>query len=258
MISTIEKIFTFGPLFLLLIIPAQAQNIRSFGTNTENLNTDRVKTFTSKDLEKIDSQKRGTVLKRRDFNTGLFLEDYNTNTDRARVSFIYHFNKDIADPTSLQSMEFIYAFQQNNYWYEFFGQRISARLEEFSEAGANSIGTNEVQLKDSILSFGGSLAMRGQWIQDLVNSKKMFTTTSAGIGYYSFSETSQVQTYNGPGLKLDFGFHRRSTPKFHYGAKMTYQIATVKREVAFEGETSSQRSLTLSWLTFGFDLSFYF
>jgi hypothetical protein len=86
----------------------------------------------------------------------------------------------------------------------------------------------------------------------------MFTTTSAGIGYYSFDENFTGQSYGGPGLKTDFGLHRRSSRSVHYGVRMSYHLASVKRAEEVEGETSSQRALTLSWLTFGFDLSFYF
>lgn len=248
-------------LLFLLVFSVKAQKIRSFGNNPDKITDEELtKTFTSEDLEEIDNLKRGTVIKRRDIDSGLFLDDYNTDEDRNRTSFLFHLNNDLTDLTGIQSLEFLYAYRFEYSWVEFFAVRTSGRFEELTDNnpgdGADSLELRETD--ESILAFGASLSYRGTWIQDLVNSDKMFTTTAAGIGYYSLTENSRVKSYSGPGLKADFGLHRRSSRSIHYGMKMSYHLANVKRSAEFEGETSSQRSLVLSWLTFGFDLSFYF
>ncbi|MCF8059372.1 MAG: hypothetical protein K9K67_08750 [Bacteriovoracaceae bacterium] len=218
------------------------------------------KTFTQEELEDIDSLKRGTVLKRRDVETGLFLSDYNTDKDANRTSFLYHLNNDLTALTAVQSLEFIYAHRFEHAWVEFFGFRATGNFEELTENNpSEGAVTDELrESEDSVLAFGASLSYRGTWIQDLVNSDKMFTTTAAGIGWYNYTQNLRVKSYSGPGLKCDFGLHRRSSPSFHYGLKMSYHLAHVERSAEFEGETSSQRSQVLSWLSFGIDLSFYF
>lgn len=242
-------------IFLLLSVSSFAQ----FGDDTptdENL----TKTFTESELEEIDSLKRGTVLKRRDVETGLFLEDYNTDEDKNRTSFLYHLNNDLTDLTGIQTLEFNYAHRFELAWVEFFGLRTTGRFEELTtnnpSEGADSTELRETE--DSILAFGASISYRSNWVQELVNSDKMFTTTAAGIGWYNYTQNLRVKSYSGPGLKTDFGLHLRSSRSIHYGMKMSYHLANVKRSAEFDGETSSQRSHTLSWLTFGFDLSFYF
>lgn len=218
------------------------------------------KTFTQEELQEIDSLKRGTVLKRRDVETGLFLDDYNTSRDKNRTSFLYHLNNDLTDLTSIQTLEFIYAHRFELAWVEFFAFRTVGLFREITDNnpadGADSVDLQETE--DSILAFGASLSYRSNWIQELVNSDKMFTTTAAGIGWYNYTNNTRVKSFSGPGLKTDFGLHRRSSSNFHYGLKMSYHLAHVERQAEFEGETSSQRSQVLSWLTFGFDLSFYF
>lgn len=247
-------------LLFILVFSVKAQRVRSFGNNQKLSDEELTKTFTSDELEEIDSMQRGTVLKRRNIDTGLFLEDYNTDTDRNRTSFLYHLNNDFTDLTGIQTLEFLYAYRFSHGWIEFFALRTSGRFEEITDNnpgdGGSSLDLRETD--ESILAFGASLSYRSTWIQDLVNSNKMFTTTAAGIGYYNLTENFRVKSYGGPGLKADFGLHRRSSRSIHYGVKMSYHLANVKRSAEFEGETSSQRSLVLSWLTFGFDLSFYF
>lgn len=217
-------------------------------------------TFTQEELEEIDSLKQGTVLKRRNVKTGLFMKDYNTYEDKNRTSFIYHVNNDLTALTNIQTLEFNYAHRFELAWVEFFGLRTAGKFAELTDNNpSDGADTDELRdTDDQVLAFGAAISYRSDWVQELVGSDKMFTTTSAGLGWYNYTQNLRVKSYSGPGLKCDFGLHRRSSRSFHYGLKMSYHLADVKRAAEFEGETSSQRNQVLSWLTFGFDLSFYF
>lgn len=216
--------------------------------------------FTEEDLKEIDSLKRGTVLKRRDIETGVFLQDYNTYSDKNRTSFLYHVNNDINSITNITTLEFNYAHKFELAWLELFAIRTTATFNEITDSNPNDFSGGEALdlTEESLLAFGAGLSYRSSWIQELVNSDKMFTTTAASLGWYSLSENFSGFTYSGPGIKTDFGIHRRSSRSMHYGVRMSYNLASVKRAQETELERSSQRSLTLSWLTVGFDLSFYF
>lgn len=76
------KYFTL--LMTLLFVTSTAAQFNGAPTD-ESL----TKTFTLEELEEIDSLKRGTVLKKRDVESGLFLSDYNTEKDANRTSFLY-------------------------------------------------------------------------------------------------------------------------------------------------------------------------
>ncbi len=217
-------------------------------------------TFTQEDLEEIDSLKQGTVLKRRDVETGIFLQDYNTYSDKSRTSFLYHVNNDINSIADINTLEFNYAHRFELAWVEIFALRTTAKFNEITDNNPNDFASSEdlEQTEESLFAFGAGLSYRSSWIQELVGSEKMFTTTSAGLGWYSLEENFSGFTYSGPGLKTDFGIHRRASRSMHYGVRMSYNLASVKRAQETENERSSQRGLTLSWLTVGFDLSFYF
>lgn len=219
-----------------------------------------MKTFNQEEVEELDSLKSGSVLRKRDFDTGLYMEDYNTYNDQNRVSFLYHLNNDLTALTNLQTVEFNWAHRYELAWVEFFFLRTQAKFEELTENNPNEGGSSSdlQQSDDSLIAGGASISYRGNWIGEFFNSDKVFSTTAAGIGWYRLSEAFRGKTYSGPGLKCDFGVHRRTSRNLHYGMKMSYHLAHVKRAAEFEGEVSSARSQLLSWLSFGFDLSFYF
>lgn len=229
-----------------------AQNIGS--------DTDLTTTFTQNDVEIKDDLRKGSILRKRNAETGLFIKDYNTQSDKSRLSLLYHVNSDLKHLSGLQTLEAIYAYRFNEIWLELFGLKTFGKFNELTTTNPNetTASTELLNSGDTVMALGASIALRDNWISHLVNSDKIFTTTAAGIGWYSFTENLKGKTYSGPGLKADFGIHRRATRTMHYGVKLSYNLASVKRPADFENESSSKRAQTLTWLTLGFDISFYF
>ena len=243
----------------LFMMSLMAQS-RTRQASNEASDEDLMKTFNQEELEELDSLKSGSVIKKRNFETGLYMDDYNTYKDQNRISFLYHINNDLTALTNLQTVEFNWAHRFDLAWVEFFFLRTQGKFEELTENNPSegAASADLQQSDDSVLAGGASISYRGSWLSEFFQSDKIFSTTAAGIGWYRFTETLREKTYSGPGLKCDFGVHRRSSRSLHYGMKMSYNLSHVKRAAEFEGEGSSARSQVLSWLSFGFDLSFYF
>lgn len=218
------------------------------------------KTFTQEDLRDLESIEEGTNLQKRDSATGIFLQDYSTTSDQSRISFLYHINSDAESAFELTTMEFIYAKKFEFAWLEVFASRTSARFSEITEMNTN-IGTDFLDQRestDSLFSFGAGIMYRSQFMKSLLDTDKVFESTSFSLAYHSFTEEFRAESYKGPGIKADFGIHRRASRGMHYGIKMSYNLAEVKKAAEFDTDTSSDRSLLLTWLSIGFDLSFYF
>jgi hypothetical protein len=206
------------------------------------------------------------VLVEQDDESGVLKDPYDTLGDNSRVSFLYHLNSDLKNAMALTALEFNYAFYKNGKWIEFFLERISSNFSEVSENHTNSASNTSAEVNfqrvpedgQTIIGFGGGLGYRSTWIQELIKSENLFTTTSFALGIFQLNDSLRSLDYRGPGMKADFGLHKRSGRNTHYGLRMSYQLAQVKREAIFDGESSSERSLLLSWLSFGFDLSFYY
>jgi hypothetical protein len=191
----------------------------------------------------------------REKTTGLLKEEHVLNKDRNRLSLVYHFNKDFSSIAGVQNIEGIFAKKFSSYWIEFFAFQLNATHSEIFSSGSS---LDQGESEDSILAFGAAISYRGDWIQDFLGSNNLYSMTSAGLGYYSYTNNFTEDTYKGLGLKCDFGMHYRTSATFHYGMKMTYHLAPMTRAATFDGEPSSARSVTASWVSLGLDLSLYF
>ena len=243
--------------FLILIFLIIAANVKaqSVAPSDEEL----TETFTEEDIKELDAIKSGTVLKKRDAKTGFFLRDYNTENDGNRFSLLGHINKDFETIGDVMAGEVIYAKRFDLAWIEVFGLMTKATLGEIAKNNP-STGSNTLDFRnsaDTVRAFGAGVSYRNRWIQSIFNSDKVFSTTAASLGWYMLNNNERSEDYAGPGMKADFGIHRRGSRTTHYGFKMSYHLAHVKKEKEFDTESSTARSLLLTWLTFGFDLSFY-
>lgn len=216
--------------------------------------------FSEDDLKELQKMNTGTVIKQRDFETGLVKEDYNTQMDKARTSFHLLANHDLASVTGLYSLEFIYAHRFESLWWEFVASKTSAKFGEISQRNSElALALDDLEsTQEDLISLGMGVGFRNSWIQNLIRYDDIFSTTSAALTYNKFSENFIGRDYSGPGLRADFGIHKRSSTRMHYGFKMSYNLAQVKRAKQVDTEDSASRSLTLSWLSAGLDISFYY
>jgi hypothetical protein len=63
--------------------------------------------------------------------------------------------------------------------------------------------------------------------------------------------------YRGYGLTANYGIHKRTSTSFFWGGKMSYNFASVTRR-PIVNEPRKDRSLTLGWLSFAFELGIFF
>ena len=81
---------------------------------------------------------------------------------------------------------------------------------------------------------------------------------AAHLIYHQFEEQTTAFSFSGFGVRADFGLNYRTSENFHVGTRMSYHLAPVSREENFTLEPRDDRSLTLSWLDFAFDFTFYY
>ena len=136
----------------------------------------------------------------------------------------------------------------------------TGKYREMTRLNASIGGESEEQREESAqnLTFGAGLGYRTRYIRNLIKSDNIFETIAAYLTYNSFSDNFRSESYSGYGIKADFGVHKRMGARSHWGMKMSYNLASVRKGEEFEGEGSAARSLTITWLTFGLDYSFYF
>ncbi len=185
----------------------------------------------------------------RNSDTGVMNHLYSINSDRNRYSLLAHVNGDLTKAMSLLNFELIYARKLDYCWLEFLVSKNSGKVDTFTSLGGDASA--------SILSGGAGISYRSNYIGQIFSSSKVFGTASAFLVYHMFSEELDGNSYSGGGVKLDYGLHYRSSSKFHYGIRFSYNLGTIMRE-AVGTESNSARSLTLAWTSFALELGYYF
>lgn len=196
----------------------------------------------------------------RDDRTGVLKERYDTNNDVGKYSFLYHFNSDLLDFATVSSFEFIFGIKKDFGWIDFSVTKSSARFEEVTENNPAVGAATQELLEDSLglLTVGVGLSHRTHYIRHLFHNDTLYETVGAFLTYNQVDDSLRSLTFKGGGFKADFGVHKRTSESFHIGGKMSYNLMHVKKAQEFEGESSSSRSLLLSWVTFGLDFTFYY
>ena len=196
----------------------------------------------------------------RDDETGIQRERYNVNNDQGKYSFLYHFNSDLLEFATVSSFEFIFGVKKDFGWLDFTISKSSARFEEVTLNNPAVGAATQDLLEDSlgILTLGMGLSYRTHYIRHLFHNDSLYETVGAFITYNQVDDSLRSLTFKGGGIKADFGVHKRASESFHIGGKMSYNLIHVKKAQEFEGESSSSRSLLLSWVTFGLDFTFYY
>lgn len=109
----------------------------------------------------------------------------------------------------------------------------------------------------NISLIGIGYSHRFRFLQEWINSNKIFETTSVYFNYVTSNDETTKRDYTGYGLTADFGVHKRVSKSFFYGTKLSYNIASVTREQIGE-ESEAERSLVYGWLTIGLEIGYFF
>lgn len=195
-----------------------------------------------------------------DEEIGIQLDAYTTDKDTTKASLGYMMSSNLRDAASLSTLELTYSYKFKKVWLEGYLGQTSAKTKRFTDYNS-SVGTPTADLLEEnsdITQFGFGAMYRTTYIQNLIPSDRFFETISAMATYNQFNDVISEQSYSGFGVKADLGIHRRLSPAWHIGGKLSYNLSTVKREAEFEEEKPNDRSLLLRWVSVGVELSLYF
>lgn len=226
------------------------------------MSQDTSKLMSKKKVQKYKSSELDDDISLIDRNkhTGIYDVEYSTKSDVARVGIAYHFNPFILKIMDFSSFEVTYAKHYKSFWWEFFGAKTATKFSKVADNNSN-LGADSHTLRDTredLWSFGTGLSFRLKTIQYLLDWEGIFETTSIYLGYYKFSENFRNEIFNGVGLRVDLGIHKRYSKRYHWGIKFSYNLAPVKKSNTTGNLLSYQRSLTISWVSAAFELAMYF
>lgn len=203
-----------------------------------------------------------------DLNTNLGIKDQRryTGTDRNRLSFAGLLNGNYEHPIDLFGAEVNMMRRSSRYHQIWYGAQLFQHRTQFdvvtrnpNSSGANSEGSFDRpgDAKNSILGLGLGVSYRFKLLLDFYPTEDVFETVDVFLNGIRFSESFANKTYSGYGLTTSYGLHKRSSTSFFYGGKFAYNLASVTRP-AIANESKSNRSLSLGWLSVGFEFGFFY
>ena len=107
------------------------------------------------------------------------------------------------------------------------------------------------------MAAGLGAGYRFKLLLDFFHTEDWFETIDVFANYLRLEEKFIGKTYTGYGLTTNYGLHKRSSASYFYGGKFSYNVAAVTRP-AITNESKGDRSLSIGWLSFAFELGFFF
>ena len=121
----------------------------------------------------------------------------------------------------------------------------------------NTVSTDLLNSDASILELGFGYSYRTKYIQNLWSKTSVFETVHASVNYVTMFLSHSIVIASRPGFTAGFGVHNRISKGIHFGLKLSYHLASVKR-AALADEKSSARSLYLTGFLVALILPFIF
>lgn len=209
-----------------------------------------------------------SIIQDADTDLGVYTDAYYTGKDSNRLSFAFHFTHDYQNISKLSSFEAQMLFEFDHYresWWGFIlkstAANYSAVAEEVtgSQSGNPDANSNTIRLdnKQTINSIGPGIGYRFKFLSAWNSSERLYEKVVAFLTYNFHRDSTDDRQYTGLGYTADYGLHYRSSDRFFYGGKISYNYVALVRE-AISNEDKPDRSLVMGWTSLAFEIGYYY
>jgi len=204
-----------------------------------------------------------------DFNTDLGIKDQRryTGADRNRFSLSGHVSGNYEHLSNLLGLEAILMRRSETYnqiWYgaQFF--QANAHFDSVTQNPRGGVDPNSDTLNPrsndettTVQGLGLGVGHRFKLLLDFFRTEDTFENIDVFANAIQLKDGHLNKPYTGLGLTTSYGIHKRTSTSFFYGGKFTYNIASVTRSPIGD-ESKKERSLTLGWTSFAFEMGWFF
>lgn len=177
-----------------------------------------------------------------------------------RFSFMLGVNSSLTKSSDMSNFTFSYGKKLESFWADANVMMTKGLFSKFSANNQKATGATDDQLaeqKNSLTTIGLGIGRETRYAQTLLPFEDIYELMAANLTYNMYKEDFSGKSFSGPGILAKFSVYKKFNDYFSAGAHFNYNLAVVKRSQENDTETSSDRSLTLGFLTVGLDLSFY-
>ena len=203
-----------------------------------------------------------------DLDTDLGIKDQRryTGEDRNRLSISGHVSGNYEQFSDLFGGDIAYLRRTTRYhqlWWgaQFFQHRtyFDAITQNPANRGTNSEGSFQRpgDVRNTVMAAGLGVGYRFKLLLDFFPTEDVYENIDVFVNGVQLNESFIDREYRGYGLTANYGIHKRTSTSFFWGGKMSYNFASVTRR-PIVNEPRKDRSLTLGWLSFAFELGIFF
>lgn len=205
-----------------------------------------------------------------DLNPELGIKDQRryTGLDNHRVSLAGHLSSDYEHFTDILGADFTYMHRSTRYNRIWYGLQIFQHQTYFDAITKNNTKTSTNpsadsniirpgNVKNGVTAAGLGVGYRFKLLLEFVDAENWFENVDVYINALELNETYIKEKYRGYGLTTNYGLHKRVSAHYFYGAKFSYNIASVTRD-ALNKEKPAERTFALGWLSAALEIGFFY
>lgn len=176
-----------------------------------------------------------------------------------RFSFMLGFNPSLTRAADLSNFAFSYGKQFDRWSIDTNVLMTKGLFSEFSANNPTATQATDFQLaeqQNSLTTIGLGIGRETRYAQTLLPFDDIYELMAANLTYNIYKEDYSGKSFVGPGILAKFSVYKKFNDYFSAGTHFNYNLSVVERQKE-NNETTSERSLTIGFLTIGFDISFY-
>ncbi len=177
-----------------------------------------------------------------------------------RITFMYGMNPSFKNSTDVNNIAVSYSEKKQDFWWDSNLLITKGLFNRVALNNASATGVTSTQLAEqsnSLVSFGFGVGRETRYTQTLLPFENLYEMMSANLTYNFYNEDYSNKSFTGPGILAKVSVYKMLNEYFSVGTHLNYSLSVVKRAQEFEDERSAARSLTMSFVTVGFDLSLF-
>lgn len=177
-----------------------------------------------------------------------------------RFSLMYGVAPSLRSATEVGNFTISYSKKSENFWWDANLLIANGLFSRFGKNNPAATGLTDTQLADQRnghTTVGIGVGRETRYAQTLLPFSDIYEMMSANITYNIYKENLSGKSFSGPGILAKMTMYKMINEYFSVGTHFNYNLSVVKKAQDFDTETSSARSLTLGYLTVGFDVSLF-
>lgn len=177
-----------------------------------------------------------------------------------RFHFSYGMKPSLGSSQDVNAITLSYGREwDKDFWLNGHFQSVGIKFRDLAQNNPSATNATDFDLEDQsekLNILGAGFLYRSYYVAELLPFN-LYELTGASITYSTFKEKVGGESFKGPGIRAMYAVMKPIGDYTHIGVHFDYNLGSLKRDANDDNETSSQRSLTTSWMSFGFDISFF-